>query len=38
MADKILKNTDVSFYQQELVNKSLEKVVNKESTYSCFPL
>ena len=38
MTEKRLKNTDVSIYQQELVNKSLEKVVDKESTCSCFPI
>ena len=38
MTDKRLKNTNVSFYQQELVNKSFEKVVDKESRYSCFSI
>ena len=38
MTDKRLRNTNVSFYQQELVFKSFENIVDKESTYSCFSI
>ena len=38
MTDKRLKNTNASFYQQELVNKSFEKVMDKESKYSFFSI
>ena len=36
MSDKRLKNTNLSFYQQELVRKLFEKVMDKESKYSFF--